>query len=82
MTIGDSAVRTLGLPPNSPFRSRSTIICLACLGTLLGICYMSVRAGFFTVEFASMTLLVLREIIAQVFGHQQKVDSNGNGKAP
>ena len=58
----------------NPFRSRSTVICAMCLITLCIIDAMSMRAGYFNVEFASLSIFVLREIIGNVFNHQRKSD--------
>jgi hypothetical protein len=62
----------------NPFRSRSTVICLACLGTLIAIDELAMISGYFNVEFASLSIFVLREMIAQVFGHQLKSDETKN----
>lgn len=75
----------MGLNPNStfkfvnnvnPFRSRSTVICIACLMTLVIIDGMAMYSGYFNVEFASLSIFVLREMIGAVFGHQLKADEN------
>lgn len=58
----------------NPFRSRSTVICIACLMTLVVIDGMAMYAGYFNVEFASLSIFVLREMIGAVFGHQLKAD--------
>lgn len=77
MSIPDSAFSVIGKPMN-PFRSRSTIICFGCLGTLIMIDFMAMKSGYFNVEFASLSIFVLREIISNVFGHQAKTDANTN----
>lgn len=61
-------------PITNPFRSRSTVICMACLLTLLGIDAMAMKSGYFNVEFASLSIFVLREMIGNVFNHQNKAD--------
>lgn len=69
----DSEIKILNRGLN-PLRSRSTLICLACLLTLIVIDVLAMRSGYFNVEFASMSLLVLREMIAASLSHQIKAD--------
>ncbi len=64
----------------NPLKSRSTIICFACLAALIVIDGMAMYAGYFNVEFASLSIFVLREMVDKVFGHQQKTDSAKNGE--
>lgn len=73
MALGDSSITEINKGTGgNPLRSRSTIICLACLCTLVIICMLSMKSGFYNVEFASMALLVLREMIAAALNHQAK----------
>lgn len=80
MSVPDSTFSLVGKPQN-PFRSRSTVICFGCLGTLMTIDFMAMKSGYFNVEFASLSIFVLREIIGNVFGHQLKADVS-TAKAP
>lgn len=82
MSLPDSGVRVVDGKAvlANPFRSRSTILCLACLATLMGIVVVSMKSGFYNVEFASMCLLVLREMIAAALNHQFRADQNGSSK--
>lgn len=77
--MSDSTVVTATRKQN-PFRSRSTLICMACLLSLLIIDFMAMKSGYFNVEFASMSLLVLREMISASLNHQFKSDEK-TGKA-
>ena len=58
----------------NPFRSRSTVICLSCLVTLIIINMICMRAGYYSSEFAAMSFLVLREMIAASLNHQAKTE--------
>lgn len=80
MSIPDSTFSLVGKSQN-PFRSRSTVICFGCLLTLITIDFMAMKSGYFNVEFASLSIFVLREIIGNVFGHQAKADA-ATTKAP
>lgn len=72
------------------FKSRSTVICLACLLTLFAIdallCTIAWLTGFFTESLVALifsnSVLLLREIIAQSLGHQLKADQTPGNTPP
>ncbi len=85
MSAGDSSiqyVKSEKIPGLSPFRSRSTIIALACLATLLAIatltCVAAWMTGYFNNEIAALifsnSVLILSKIVDSVFGHQAQTD--------
>lgn len=60
----------------NPFRSRSTVILLAALAVLCFIVGAVLKSGFWDGSFGGLCILVLRELIAQSFGHQLQADTN------
>lgn len=85
MSDPDSTITVLnGKQSMNPFRSRSTVIALACLWTLLAIvmtvCLIAWKTGYFSMEFAALifsnSVLILSKIIEVALGHQLKADQN------
>jgi hypothetical protein len=72
MSSPDSTIQYLksGQEAVSPLKSRSTVICIFVLFTLMYIAAAAMFTGYFNTEFSFACLMVLREIIAIVFGHQ------------
>lgn len=54
--------------------SRSTIACICSFATLLTINLMALKAGFFTTEFAIITVYLCRDILLSLLTHQEKSD--------
>lgn len=76
--IGDSSVRQVSDKGFSPFKSRSTVIFLACLCALLYINCLSWFAGFFNTEFALVSVYLVRDIMIGVTTHQKTADAIGS----
>ena len=82
MALGDSTITYMNKPAVNPFRSRSTLICISCLVTLVIIDGLAMASGYFDATFACASLMVLREMIDKSLNHQAKTDPIKNEKAP
>lgn len=60
--------------PVNPFRSRSTVIALSCISALLGIVWMTIKAGYYNDTFAGACLMLLTNIVYAFTNHQRETD--------
>ena len=84
MNAPDSAVIEVGKQyvKANPFRSRSTVICLACLATLCVIVVVMLKSGYFDGGFAAASIIMLREMSAHALNHQLRAEAYSNEKKP
>lgn len=83
MTIGDSRTYTPEKAKKlNPFRSRSTIIAIACIIGVVGIVGLSITAGFFNETFGVTALMILERICSLAMGHQLKNDEKPEKQEP
>lgn len=64
------------MTPHNPFRSRSTVLALACLVTLLILNGMAWKSGWYNSEFALVSVYIVKEILQALFKHQ--IEANGS----
>jgi hypothetical protein len=81
MSLGDSDVLEIKKDNRKPpewWRSRSTIICIVCLFTILAIDYICKRAGFFDAVIATISINIVKDVLVSVFGHQSRSEESNS----
>lgn len=60
----------------NPFRSRSTLIALACIAAFLCLSALVLKAGYFNDEYALTGLMFLSTLSGKMLDHQRSSDSD------
>lgn len=68
------------LGKGSPWKSRSTIIFITCTVGLVSVNILAWVAGYFSTEFALVSVYIFRDMMKDCLGHQETSDKSGSPK--